>query len=90
MKKVIRITYAKDYDLEREYDSVDEAVDAVRKAFAPLIVTASTASSEEVTAIAEDDWSVTGTGSRELVLVYWGASKVCYDAAVIEETIEED
>lgn len=92
MKKVIEVTYAKDHsDLEREYGSVADAVDAIRKAFAPRAVTSDVAASADKTDITEGDWSVTGGGSRELILMAWAPDGGnAYQVAVIEESVEED
>ena len=90
MKKVIEITYAKNHaELEREYATVDEAVEAVRNAWKPLKVTTNVAVNEDDVSIVEDAWITTGVGSRELQLVYWGCGAERWEAAVIEVS-EED
>ena len=90
MKKVVEITWAKNHaELEREYASVDEAVEAVRNAWSPLKVTTSVAANEDDVSIVEDAWTTAGVGSRELQLVYWGCNAECWEAAVIEVS-EED
>lgn len=75
--------------LDMSYDTVDEAVAAIRQAFAPLPVTTNAAQNENDTSIPDNAWGRTGSGSRELVLEYWSTGGNCFEAAVIEEEISD-
>ena len=91
--KRVTIEEANDHaELEREFPSIDEAVAAVRAAWAPLDVTADTAAKPTDSVITDDDWTETAIpGERELVLVRWAPDgRNNYEVAVILEEEVED